>query len=152
MVIYMLLFYKRFLIFLLILFLSLFLIFLLNFVHFVALIKFPMTLNGLVLNKTLLMIYKKCFLLLLIFLSPSVKKSTLNSLICFPMILMLLNLMLAKTTLNSLTLLLTNLKSNDDIYKQAFKSLPKSASSDSSIRKMYANRSLLLWQKIRHSY
>ena len=30
-------------------------------------------------------------------------------------------------------------KSNDDIYKQAFKTLPKSASSDSSIRKMYAN-------------
>lgn len=36
-------------------------------------------------------------------------------------------------------------KSNDDIYKQAFKSLPKTASSDSSIRKMYANRSFLLW-------
>ena len=36
-------------------------------------------------------------------------------------------------------------KSNDDIFKQAFKSLPKVASSDSSIRKMYANRSFLLW-------
>lgn len=36
-------------------------------------------------------------------------------------------------------------KSNDDIYKQAFKSLPKASSADSSIRKMYANRSLLLW-------
>lgn len=36
-------------------------------------------------------------------------------------------------------------KSNDDIYKQAFKSLPKNASSDSSIRKMYANRAFLLW-------
>ncbi len=36
-------------------------------------------------------------------------------------------------------------KSTDDIYKQAFKSLPKVASSDSSIRKMYANRSFLLW-------
>ena len=43
-------------------------------------------------------------------------------------------------------------KSNDDIYKQAFMSLPKTASSDSSIRKMYANRSLLLWQKIWHHY
>ncbi len=43
-------------------------------------------------------------------------------------------------------------KSNDDIYKQAYSSLPKSASSDSSIRKMYANRSFLLWQKIRYSY
>lgn len=36
-------------------------------------------------------------------------------------------------------------KSNDDIYKQAFTSLPKTASSDSSIRKMYANRPFLLW-------
>jgi len=36
-------------------------------------------------------------------------------------------------------------KSTDDIYKQAFKTLPKVASSDPSIRKMYANRSLLLW-------
>ena len=36
-------------------------------------------------------------------------------------------------------------KSTDDIYKQAFKALPKVASSDSSIRKMYANRSFLLW-------
>lgn len=36
-------------------------------------------------------------------------------------------------------------KSNDDIYNQAFRSLPKVASSDSSIRKMYANRSFLLW-------
>lgn len=36
-------------------------------------------------------------------------------------------------------------KSTDDIYKQAFKTLPKVASSDSSIRKMYANRSFLLW-------
>ena len=36
-------------------------------------------------------------------------------------------------------------KSTDDIYKQAFISLPKTASSDSSIRKMYANRSFLLW-------
>ncbi len=36
-------------------------------------------------------------------------------------------------------------KSNDDIYKQAYTSLPKSASSDSSIKKMYANRSFLLW-------
>ena len=36
-------------------------------------------------------------------------------------------------------------KSSDDIYKQAFKSLPKTSSSDSSIRKMYANRSFLLW-------
>ena len=36
-------------------------------------------------------------------------------------------------------------KSTDDIYKQAFSSLPKTASSDSSIRKMYANRSFLLW-------
>ncbi len=36
-------------------------------------------------------------------------------------------------------------KSTDDIYKQAFKSLPKTASSDSSIRKMYSNRSFLLW-------
>lgn len=36
-------------------------------------------------------------------------------------------------------------KSNDDIYKQAYASLPKSASSDASIRKMYANRSFLLW-------
>lgn len=36
-------------------------------------------------------------------------------------------------------------KSNDDIYKQAYTSLPKFASSDSSIRKMYANRSFLLW-------
>ena len=36
-------------------------------------------------------------------------------------------------------------KSTDDIYKQAFISLPKVASSDSSIRKMYANRSFLLW-------
>lgn len=36
-------------------------------------------------------------------------------------------------------------KSKDDIYKQAFNFLPKSASSDSSIRKMYANRSFLLW-------
>lgn len=35
-------------------------------------------------------------------------------------------------------------KSTDDIYKQAFKTLPKVASSDHSIRKMYANRSLLL--------
>lgn len=43
-------------------------------------------------------------------------------------------------------------KSKDDIYKQAFKSLPKVASSDPSIRKMYANRSLLLWQKVWHSY
>ncbi|MDO5557936.1 MAG: transposase [Clostridia bacterium] len=30
-------------------------------------------------------------------------------------------------------------KSNDDIYKQAFCSLPKTSSADSSIRKMYAN-------------
>ena len=30
-------------------------------------------------------------------------------------------------------------KSNDDIYKQAYKSMPKTASSDSSIRKMYSN-------------
>lgn len=30
-------------------------------------------------------------------------------------------------------------KSDDDIYKQAYKSMPKVASSDSSIRKMYAN-------------
>lgn len=36
-------------------------------------------------------------------------------------------------------------KSTDDIYKQAFRSLPKTASSDPSIRKMYANRSFLLW-------
>ena len=36
-------------------------------------------------------------------------------------------------------------KSTVDIYKQAFISLPKTASSDSSIRKMYANRSFLLW-------
>lgn len=36
-------------------------------------------------------------------------------------------------------------KSTDDIYKQAFISLPKVASSDNSIRKMYANRSFLLW-------
>jgi hypothetical protein len=36
-------------------------------------------------------------------------------------------------------------KSNVDIYRQAYSSLPKTASSDSSIRKMYANRSLLLW-------
>ena len=36
-------------------------------------------------------------------------------------------------------------KSNDDIYKQAFKTLPKVASADPSIRKMYANRSFLLW-------
>ena len=36
-------------------------------------------------------------------------------------------------------------KSTDDIYKQAFKTLPKVASSDSSIRKMYANRVFLLW-------
>lgn len=36
-------------------------------------------------------------------------------------------------------------KSNDDIYKQAFKTLPKVTSADPSIRKMYANRSLLLW-------
>ena len=36
-------------------------------------------------------------------------------------------------------------KSTNDIYKQAFKSLPKTASSDSSIRKMYSNRSFLLW-------
>lgn len=36
-------------------------------------------------------------------------------------------------------------KSTDDIYKQAFKTLPKVASSNSSIRKMYANRSFLLW-------
>ena len=36
-------------------------------------------------------------------------------------------------------------KSTDDIYKQACKTLPKVASSDSSIRKMYANRSFLLW-------
>lgn len=36
-------------------------------------------------------------------------------------------------------------KSNDNIYKQAYSSLPKTASSDSSIRKMYANRSFLLW-------
>lgn len=43
-------------------------------------------------------------------------------------------------------------KSNDDIYKQAYSSLPKTASSDSSIRKMYANRSLLLWQKIWYPY
>lgn len=35
-------------------------------------------------------------------------------------------------------------KSNDDIYKQAFKTLPKVASADPSIRKMYANRSFLL--------
>ena len=43
-------------------------------------------------------------------------------------------------------------KSNNDIFKQAFKSLPRVASSDSSIRKMYANRAFLLWQKVRHSY
>ncbi len=43
-------------------------------------------------------------------------------------------------------------KSNADIYKQAYSSLPKSASSDSSIRKMYANRSFLLWQKVRYHY
>lgn len=36
-------------------------------------------------------------------------------------------------------------KSKDDIYNQAFKSLPKVASSDPAIRKMYANRSFLLW-------
>lgn len=36
-------------------------------------------------------------------------------------------------------------KSTDDIYKQAFKTLPRVASSDLSIRKMYANRSFLLW-------
>ena len=39
-------------------------------------------------------------------------------------------------------------KTTDDIYKQAFISLPKVASSDSSIRKMYANRTFLLWSKI----
>lgn len=43
-------------------------------------------------------------------------------------------------------------KSNDDIYKQAYSSLPTTASSDSSIRKMYANRSFLLWQKIWYPY
>ena len=36
-------------------------------------------------------------------------------------------------------------KSTDDIYKQAFISMPKTASCDHSIRKMYANRSFLLW-------
>lgn len=43
-------------------------------------------------------------------------------------------------------------KSDDDIYKQAYKSMPKVASSDSSIRKMYSNRSFLLWQKIWYYY
>lgn len=35
-------------------------------------------------------------------------------------------------------------KSDEDIYKQAYKQLPTTASSDSTIRKMYANRSFLL--------
>lgn len=74
MVIYQLLFYKRFLTFLLILFLYLFLIFLLKFVRFVALTKFLMPLNGLALNKILLIIYKKCLLLLLILLNLSVRR------------------------------------------------------------------------------